>query len=78
MVYKASNPGIKAIIDYFRTGKYGEAGYTDKLYCSHCGAVISHGNDFYKVKEIPFCMDCAEVAEAFILDCYRDRFIYEF
>lgn len=77
MIFRSSNPDIKTIIDYFRTGKYGEEEYPAKIYCSHCGATIVRNETFYKIKETNFCLGCSDVADGFILENYRDRFLYE-
>ncbi len=77
MIYKSGSSAIRELIDYYKTGKYGEEEYPEKVYCLHCGATIRRGNQCYIIKENFYCMDCSEIAEKRILEICRDGFLYD-
>ncbi len=77
MIYNASSPLLRELIDKYKTGCYGEDAVARSIKCSHCNAEICAGSSYFMLDDCVYCMDCRENAEEHILRDVTDSYIYE-
>ncbi len=75
-------PGIdvRKVYEHNRYGDHTEDAafrYLLTARCHHCGTRIMDHKQYYRVKDRCFCMGCEEFAHAYIIECFKDYFLYE-